>query len=200
MRARKSKKTAEKKDRFARQKLLAIPILLCGLAYVLFGMSGDDDNTETAYIPPTSQRKVAVEQATGSESATAVADRKGWPEVDLATLIGESPLVNYTVIRDDQQLVTTGAQTGAATRDNPLEGDSAEGDSAQRWRNALLETPVSYVFESGDRKVVMLGDQLLEKGQMLSPSVKVEDIQHGKLILSVERGEGFDEARRNQID
>ena len=178
-------------------------------------MSGDDVNTETAYTPPASQRTAAVEQATGSESATAVDDRKGWPEVDLATLNGESPLVNYTAIRDDQQLVTTVAQTGAATRDNPMEGvsadgvsadgdsadgDSADGDSAQRWRNALLETPVSYVFESGDRKVVMLGDQLLEKGQMLSPSVKVEDIQHGKLILSVERGEGFDEARRNQID
>ncbi len=167
----------KKKDKYARYKLASIPLLLCVLAYVLFSQPQDSegapDSSPTA-VPTAST--VATQQTHVAASPQSLP----WPEAKLEFLNQSNPLANY-------RLAPSAANTQSYDNGPPEANPVSAGDPLQNMVRDLTGNQVKYVFRSNQRKLVMLGEQIFEKGEQLSDNVQLQDIEDHALILTRSR-------------
>lgn len=164
----------KKKDNYARYKAASIPILLCILAYVLFAPSQDKGVQEAA------SSTVSTNTSPVTAKLNSLADAKSppvWPEVSLEFLDQANPLANY-MLRPNVVMAQN------ATNE-PIEvAPSATTDPVLNLTRELSNNQVKYVFRSDQRQVVMLGQQIFEKGEQLSEGIQLTEIQDDALILT----------------
>ena len=170
-----------KTDKYARQKLAAIPALLLVLAYVIFSGGESSKPVVSTATPALSAEHLA--SANPASPVVVLADGNGpagktkilseWPEPDLNHLLAVNPFADSNMGRS--------AQSGKLVSDRDQIVEETLGIA-----RTLEELPLKYSFQSGDRRIVILGDQLLEKGQSLNESTYVHDIQPGRLLISVQ--------------
>lgn len=166
---------AKSKDKYARHKLASIPILLCILAYVLFGQSPESEVALEVplNLAPQSNRVTSI--ATSPAQTEPILP---WPEVMLEFLAQPNPLANYL------HTPSSGELRNAITTAVNVDPSITNIDPALNLARDLSENQVKYVFRSDRRQLVMLGQQILEKGQELANGVQLTDIQDHALILS----------------
>ena len=164
----------KKKDKYARYKAASIPILLCVLAYVLFAPSQDEGvqiAASSAVSPNTSQVTAKLNTLADANSP------RVWPEVTLEFLDQANPLANYMLLPN--------AVLAQNATNEPLEvAPSTTTDPVLDLTRELSNNQVKYVFRSDQRQVVMLGQQIFEKGEQLSDRIQLTEIQDDALILT----------------
>ena len=160
----------KKQDKYAKQKLAAIPILLLVLGYVLFsGGSGE----------PKSKPQLSTKQSQQAETPHLVASATPvWEEVDLEFLEGPNPWTSY-------HHVDIPAEKFVARQDTSSASDRTSPERLQQRLRSL--PPVRYHFQSDTQNVVMLGEELLSAGDAYGPDLKLGDIQDGQLIFRLEK-------------
>lgn len=160
-------------DRFRRFKLAAIPALLAVLGWVVI----DNFAGESAIPLPPPLSKLATEPSV-PDAVTKKSVPRGWPEVGPELLNKLNPFADYRYVSPTPPAAEVESQL-VAKPVAPTESYST------RLQRQLEGQPVHYVFESGARKVVLVGDALIEKGAELHPHVRVKDVRRGRLVLTV---------------
>ena len=159
----------KKQDKYAKQKLAAIPVLLIVLGYVLFSGGSDD---------PKSRPASTTKPVTTTETSNLVASAAPiWEEVDLEFLEGPNPLASYRHVEQPAKKLVAMQETNSV--DHPSSSDQLQ----QRLQSL---PPVRYHFQSNTQNVVMLGEELLSAGDSIDADLKLSDIQDGQLIFHVE--------------
>lgn len=182
--------TKKKKDNYARYKAASIPILLCVLAYVLFAPA-HDEGEQLAVSSAVTQNNSHM---TAKPNTLAHAESpRVWPEVTLEFLDKASPLANY--------MLTPNAALNQNATNEPMEvSPSATSDPFLNLSRELSNNQVKYVFRSDQRQVVMLGQQIFEKGEQLSDGIQLTEIQDDALILTHNKPTSSPNKENNLID
>lgn len=167
-------------DKYQKYKIASIPVLLIILGYVLLSPSDSSDTPPAIASAPATTPPAASTATTAIAPASAADGKKmkAWPAPDLDVLTGSNPFINYNYSPTPNpapQLVSTSAESATAPSNT----------HATDLIRSLSETPVNYVFQSSQRKLVMLGDRIYEKGEQIDDSVQLIDIQGRSLILTV---------------
>lgn len=177
--------TAQRKPALKHQrlKIALIPVLILVLAYVLFAPA-DGPLADNVPIDNVLSRSPAAGTASASQPATGAAAQanrsakaQAWPEASLQFLGTSNPfesLNSQPVETVDQRFVTTNA--AASIKDV---------DHMANVASELERLPVNFVFRSSKQNVIMLGDEVLEKGAHLSPAVQLHDIGDNTLLLKL---------------
>lgn len=187
--------SVKKRDKYARHKLASIPILLCVLAYVLFGQSQENEMAfvvspnlapnlapNTGRVPPNSSSPVQTEPTIA------------WPEVTLDFLDQPNPLANY------MHAPSSGQRQSSTSTSVNVDPSITTIDPVLNVARDLHDNQVKYVFRSDHRQLVMLGQQIYEKGQELTDGVQLTDIQDDALILSNSKPTNSPSQSNNSID
>ena len=175
MSARSKRSKKNKPDPYAKQKVVAIPLLLVVLGYVLWSNSQGsgtkaDPAAELANASPTVVAPSKPAVANADDATTA------WPEPVTDFLDGANPFASFRATKKQEtKLVTTIAP----------KIDKAEElrRAVSKLSDELAAQPLRYFFQSGDRNVVMLGDRLYQNGDRLSEQMKLREIQQENLVL-----------------
>lgn len=164
-------------------KIALIPVLLLVLAYVIFAPA-DEPAADNVPVENTTGRSTEAAIANAAQPAAGAAaqlDRpakmQAWPDADLDFLNSSNPfksLVSGTADPTNPRFVSAGAQ--------PV---SDHVDQLANIASDLEQRPVNFVFRSSKQNVIMLGDEVLEKGSHLSPSVQLHDIGDHALLLKL---------------
>lgn len=176
-----SRKPAPKYQRF---KIALIPVLLLVLAYVIFAPTDEPatDNVSTNDIPGRSPvvaiPSVAQSPAGAGAPADRPADTSTWPEVNLQLLASSNPFTSLAAETADSS-----AQHFVSANAQPIAEDIDDVDHLADVASELERRPVNFVFRSTKQNVIMLGDEILEKGTHLSPTVQLHDIGDHALLL-----------------
>ncbi len=157
-------------DKYAKQKIVAIPILLIVLGYVVVdGMTGSDESEYTPIL------NVATTPA-HNENVEVKSDEKKlvtvWPSPNLSLLDLKSPFTDHLIKENHQGASATStdsASVGLRNDIGPL---------------GVLDTnEIPYVFESGSTKKALVNGRLVQPGETLVDGVQLYDIKKGKMIL-----------------
>ena len=175
--SRKERRQA-KQDKHAKLKLAAIPVLLAVLGYVLWdGLSGD---TKRALPPPqlansTTPQAPTVAKRPAPAQVNAKTKTPKLPTVDIAALKSRNPFSDYRAKeQSDLEQLDVNSLATTPQRVNPI----------AEVQQMLANQPVTYRFESAQRKVLVVGDKVIESGRQLSDDVQVEAIQQDRIILT----------------
>lgn len=186
------KKKPLPKDRFRHYKLAAIPVLLVVLAFVLFAPEGqgsqhssqgeDGDAPVGTNIASQGLSHSKPDQPAGLRKADT------WPEAELDFLGSPNPFFSQVEKPPQEHLVSA---PPVPAQDSSLDDTDDETDTASdpvaeslvALTESLSRKPVNYIFESKRRKMVMLGEQLLEQGAPISESLHLHEIRDGALLV-----------------
>lgn len=173
------RKSAPKHQRL---KIALIPVLMLVLAYVMFAPADAPDNdvpidTALGRSPVAGIATAAQPAARIAAQANRPAGAQAWPEPSLEFLTTSNPfesLISEPAHPTDQRFVATNAP--ALIKDV---------DHLANVASELEQRPVNFVFRSSKQNVIMLGDEVLEKGTHLSPAVQLHDIGDNTLLLKL---------------
>lgn len=166
-----------------RLKIALIPVLMLVLAYVLFAPAEIPVSDEVPIdkvlgrSPAAGMVSPAQPAASGAAQANRPADAQAWPEASLEFLATSNPfqsLVSQSAESTDHRFVATNAP--ALIKDV---------DHLANVASELERRPVNFIFRSSKQNVIMLGDEVLEKGTHLSPAVQLQDIDDHTLLLKL---------------
>lgn len=190
-------KKKRRQDKFAKAKLVAIPVLLGVLGFVLWSNTrrGNDES-----VPPVAAQAESASNANGPSQArptntppsrptpqsTAPTEstaekkpqlsREPWPEIDeLAFLDGPNPFASYRIVEVSEE-----------PEEKVVEVVPKE-PAINHVTRELAKSPLRYYFRSARKNVVMLGNQLLESGDHLTEELKLDDIDQEHLIFTLDR-------------
>lgn len=160
-----------------RLKLAFIPVLLLVLAYVLFAPA---DQTESASEPIAAiADRMPVAAASGTTQpavdAVAQANKPTWPEANLQFLTSSNPFRSIAVETADRA-----GQRFLTAKVQPSIDDV---DYLATLASELERRQVNFVFRSNKQNIIMLGDEILEEGTHLSPTVQLDEIDEHALLL-----------------
>lgn len=174
-RVEKRRRSSRKSVRFQRYKIASLPILLLVLVYVLFSNQSDD---EAPRSPVTANSSGSVVDDLVREKLHSLIP---WPNVELDFLHDPSPLASYTSRGETATSISATSQQTAEQQEDELTQVS----------NRLSEQPFRYSFHSNKQNIIMLGDQVLSKGDVVAdtPSASVQDIKEGRLIIKVQKAD-----------
>lgn len=165
----------KKKDKFAKLKVAAIPVLTLVLLYVLWGNLQPSDSLSDP------SQSIATGQRTEEESVNSATQQgqkrrlEEWPEPDLAFLEEYSLFRDFRQPEETQPDLLVSTET-ATPRQDP---QSILTEVADELKRAV----VPFAFQSQKKNVVMFGDRLLEEGEEVRDSVFVRTINGSDLIL-----------------
>lgn len=182
-------KKANKPDKYAKQKMLAIPVLLAVLGYVLLDNFGGSSEDSTAQAPP---RVAQSSDPTGRPNAAAEKHPSkqlaAWPDPELGFLGAPSPLASYRaaageIVRpEDSRLVDSSSETmlvqQQVQKKNQIE------DSI---RATLSSQTSQFIFKSANRKLALVGDRIVEQGERLDGGGRLHDVRGNNLVFEVGR-------------
>lgn len=162
-------KTKKKKvDRYQKQKMAAIPVLLLVLGFVLWSNFQGDKPAK----PKPSPQQIATKPATAKNSKKT----PDWPQTGIEFLSGPNPFASYRVL--EQELVdiedVSPHETKKLTPEEPL---------IEQVGRQLAQLPLRYMFKSDGKWVMMLGDRLITEGEEVADAIRVEKIEQGRMIL-----------------
>lgn len=196
-------RSARKPDKYAKLKLALIPVLLCVLLYVVFGGGKEvpqavaaqaTDVAANVYTTAPVDTNSGTEEVANSEIASGEglsgeglsgrtssgkspgASIDQWPDGDLEFLVHSNPFASYRVD-------ASAAATSNASDPERKVVDTASPSFSEEIKQLIANKPVQYVFRSENRKLVMLGGELLEEGDSVSSRGRIDDIQPGHLVL-----------------
>lgn len=182
--ARRSKRAAKvkKADKYAKQKMLAIPALLLVLVYVLItnlAGGGDASATITASTPkPTAVQPTRPGSINLDVTKSLVT--KAWPLPSLGFLDGPSPLSSF------REPIGKASNQGEVF----VAGENVE-QSSQRIeadiREQLASQPTQFVFKSSTRRIALVGDQIVSEGEQLQSGARLRDVRGKNLLIEVSR-------------
>ena len=176
----------KKKDKYERYKIASIPILLLVLVYVL--LTPDDKRpaptvTSAATTTPT-DNLASLPASISVEVNSATGSMRPWPDVNLEFATADdglsTPFARIGLTQShstNQPLVDIGTEVVSAAPNSLLSDVARE----------LARQPVKYVFKSAGSKFVMLGEQVYEEGQSITPSVQLHGIDDDTLVIGSQR-------------
>lgn len=164
-------------------KIALIPVLLLVLAYVIFTLADEPAVDDVPVEKNTGRSTVAAVANTAQPAAVADAQlaspakMQAWPEADLDFLNSSNPFKSF------------GSEAAGPTSSRFVSANAQHvGDTVDQLANIasdLEQRPVNFVFRSSKQNVIMLGDEVLEKGSQLSPAVQLQDIGDHALLLKL---------------
>lgn len=164
--------TPKKVDKYQRIKLLSIPVLLCILAYVL---QAPTEASVAQSTPAEMPMKPLLPSPTSPPTVTnGVRTNQVWPDVDLDFMSQTSPFAGT--------LNRRGTSMAASQETASFEAETS--DDLAAVAQDLSAQPIDYLFQSKNRKVVMLGGQVFETGEKLTEDLTLQDIQDHALIIT----------------
>ena len=164
-------------------KMALVPVLLLVLAYVLFSPADESvsDSASADGITMGSPAATNFSNEQPDAGAVAQADQPAtthtWPEATLDFLTTSNPFESLEV----QAAEPTDQRFVSATAEPVFD----EVDQLANVASDLERRPVNFVFRSNKQNVIMLGDEVLEKGSHLSPAVQLHDIGDQTLLLKL---------------
>lgn len=164
-----AKSRKKKVDRYQKQKVAAIPILLLVLGYVLWSNLQEDKPT----VP-----KPQVQQASAQPTTTSKTTKNKvpeWPQSGIEFLSGPNPFASYRKFEKEPEPVVESSQTEVV--------EEVKEPLIEQVGRQLANLPMRYMFKSNGRWVMMLGDRLLTEGDDVAEAIQVEKIEQGRLIL-----------------
>ena len=165
-----SKSKKNKVDRYQKQKVAAIPLLLLVLGYVLWSnFRGDEDKAKK--LP---QAQLAAKPKAGTNNTTRA---PAWPNSTVDFLSGPNPFASYRVFEQIEEP----ALANEDEEQSPLV--EIEEPLIEQVGRQLANLPVRYMFKSQGRWVMMLGDRLIKEGDEVAESIRLHKIEQGRLIL-----------------
>lgn len=185
--ARRSKRGSrtKKPDKYAKQKLFAIPVLLAILGYVLLENVADNSQDDSVAVAPAGLNRVPAGGSGGSAEQEIVPSRQlpAWPEPTLDFLAGPSPLASYREV------------AGEVVRPVPENGKtmlvrqqvSKQREITSSIRRQLSSQDSQFVFKSANRKLALVGDRIIEQGEQLESGVRLRDVRGNNLVIEVGR-------------
>ncbi len=175
---------AKKPDKYAKQKMLAIPVLLLILGYVLFDnfVGGTDESSVTALpsVPPSvvpSRPKVSTTSPQSPNEQLAA-----WPEPKIDFLGRPSPLASYRTVGETFRPETEAPETMVARQQ--VEAKSRIENSI---RSTLSSQTSQFVFKSANRKLALVGDRIVQQGEQLETGARLRDVRGNNLVIEVGR-------------
>lgn len=182
--ARRSKRGGNEKkpDPYKKQKMLAIPVLLAVLGYVLINnFSGSEDSS----LAETDAAPVAVAVRPERTGVVRVNASQGqienaWPLPTLSFLDGPSPLSRF---RAPKRTAGIPGEVLVAEESIGQENQRIEADVRQQ----LASQSVQFVFKSPTRKIALVGDQIVREGEQLQSGVRLRDVRGKNLVIEVGR-------------
>lgn len=165
----------KKADKHSKHKLLAIPLLLSVLVYVLCTNFEDRDALAPEAIsqvsaPATTQSKLANTPAIGSAKHAG-----GWPATDLTFLSGPDPLENY---------LASNVPLGQLLAAPAVNGQARDAERITQVHQEFQQQASYYVFESANSRYAMISNRIVSEGDTLTEGVQLEKIDKGQLTIS----------------
>lgn len=180
---------AKKQDRYAKQKLLAIPMLLAVLGYVLldnFSGSSQDAPAATTGSAHSSARpsgQVESTAAVAGKGQAPVQQLAVWPQPQLDFLEGPSPLASY---REPAGAIVRPAASPEGTMVAERRAEKSE-QIESKIRETLANQPSQFVFKSANRKLALVGDRVFEQGEQLESGARLHDVRGNNLVIRIGR-------------
>lgn len=165
----------KKTDKYAKQKLAAIPLLLGVLGYVLVAnFQSQDVGTQTIAATDT-PTPLPVRDTTPRQVAPAATSTNKiarWKDTNLDFLKGPPPMKPYLEVNVPQGQLTTASIPSVGL-----------GDQLADVQQQFEEQTTQYVFESGRHRYAVLGSRVLAEGEQITEGVQLQKIQAGTLTI-----------------
>lgn len=182
--ARRSKRAAKSKkpDPFKKQKMLAIPVLLLVLGYVLISnLTGGGESSATATIStPVAIAGQPLRPSLVNAQEAKARDSKAWPIPTLGFLDAPSPLRSFR-----EPIGTVGTQGEVLVAGESIEQANQRIETDIRQQLASQST--QFIFKSSTRKIALVGDQVVSQGEQLQSGGRLRDVRGTNLVIEVGR-------------
>ncbi|GAB5403144.1 MAG: hypothetical protein Aurels2KO_13750 [Aureliella sp.] len=185
--AKRSKRRGKgkKPDKYAKQKMLAIPVLLAVLGYVLvdnFGGSSEDTAPQAAAAVQ-QQRPANALNPQIAAVENSVQKVEAWPAPQLDFLDGPSPMASY------REAAGEIVRTATSQPENMVAIEQVEkkNEVESSIRETLSTQASQFVFKSANRKLALVGDRIVEQGEQLDNGARLRDVRGSSLIIEVGR-------------
>lgn len=173
-------RTKRKAPKYQRAKLAVLPFLLAILGYVVLG--GSESDTDDALMQAAQPKGLAAARqrpaSSGKEGPEAQPTKQAdWSELTASRRAGCNPFL--PIVKEEEEAPPAAlAELSMPTEDQPLATEIAQETEPSAVPApapeeptvdvaALSRQPVRYFFQTDNRRVMLVGDQLLSEGQTL---------------------------------
>lgn len=169
----------KKAARNQRWKIALIPILLMVLLGVLYNNFRSTE-PETELATPTKPGSVVDLVRPSADKQDLSPSGLTWPEIEL-------PEVG--VINPFASLEKPHAESNSSTPDQDSKPKLITAINHEQHVMQLSQEPLQYYFQAGDRRVMMVGNQVFTQGQPVSDHFVVERLEMDKIVFGRANGE-----------
>ena len=186
-----TKSKRKKRDKYAKHKVVAIPVLLAVLGFVLW--DGEEESRPTTQVskdaPPT---EVGSAGESIGEGAVAEWEQIPWPKPNLAFLNGANPFASYLV--EEQEEEPTDPEMPPTELLVSKKEEAVDVEKLLREVAAeLTRQSDSFAFSSSRRKVIVTGGREFTVGDEIRDGVFLKSIRGDRVELEYRQ-------RTSQID